>query len=109
MEMLPKALAALSGQQIGFKEKEPEKPKGKGRAPAAAAATKPVTRERPVREKPEPKKKPPPQPKVAAKAKTAQTRSNTALNEKVHYLTVVDTVVDVHFSNHQRRLLYSLR
>uniref|UniRef100_A0A8R1Z630 PHD-type domain-containing protein n=1 Tax=Pristionchus pacificus TaxID=54126 RepID=A0A8R1Z630_PRIPA len=87
MEMLPKALAALSGQQIGFKEKEPEKPKGKGRAPAAAA-TKPVTRERPVREKPEPKKKPPPQPKVAAKTKTAQTRSNTALNEKVEAAVV---------------------
>ncbi|GMR41802.1 hypothetical protein PMAYCL1PPCAC_11997, partial [Pristionchus mayeri] len=68
-EVLPKALAALSGQQIGFKEKEPEKDtKGKKGRVNTPALVKPVTRERPVREKADPKKKQPPLHKESIKA-----------------------------------------
>ncbi|GMT18754.1 hypothetical protein PFISCL1PPCAC_10051, partial [Pristionchus fissidentatus] len=79
-EVLPKALAALSGNPIPLKAKlvEPEKEvkgkKGAKTAAAAAAAAKPAIRERPVREKAEPKKKLPPPPKEDLKSAVASPR-----------------------------------
>ncbi|GMS88705.1 hypothetical protein PENTCL1PPCAC_10880, partial [Pristionchus entomophagus] len=94
-EVLPKALAALSGQQIGFKEKEPEKPAPKGKngriVPAAVPVTKPVTRERPVRERAEPKKKLPLIPKEILKDTVASPRPTSVMSPRVATPALIET------------------